>query len=225
MQIFEIFLPSVFPTFEISFVAVRPKFRPIGQKFRPKTFFSPIVLPKQFWVKSDHYMLLKSKKSTPKKRALLGGSQFIRDLWQPFFKMKTVLWKGINFVSIFIKVLASCFGKYLFNWNKKSFAVLLQNLFWTANFSLSINSSHGLGKRPGWWFWTSSIAFVKLTLLLFFKSFSNCFCNFWSILFRNLGSSIGVKEIVAGGIPRFEHILSLCFKFSGDRVGGSSQGL
>ena len=52
-------------TFEISFVALRPKFRP---KIPSKIFFCPKFLPKQFWVKSDHYIIKISKKfSSPQK--------------------------------------------------------------------------------------------------------------------------------------------------------------
>ena len=35
----------------------------IGQKFRPKTFVSPIFLPKKFWAKSDDYQRIKCKKT------------------------------------------------------------------------------------------------------------------------------------------------------------------
>jgi hypothetical protein len=38
----------------------------------PKLFFCPIVSPKQFFVKSDHYMILKSKTVDPPQRGLWG---------------------------------------------------------------------------------------------------------------------------------------------------------
>ena len=45
-------------------------------KIPPKIFFCHIVLPKTFWAKSDHYMLLKSKKSTWSQKGPFGGSTF-----------------------------------------------------------------------------------------------------------------------------------------------------
>ena len=58
-------LPKISSNFEISDVGIWPNIWPIGQKFRPKTFVSPIFLPKKFWAKSDHYQRIKCKKTNP----------------------------------------------------------------------------------------------------------------------------------------------------------------
>ena len=55
---------------------LRPKFRP---QIPQKIFFCPIFDPKTFWVKSDHYIILKSQKSYPLEMTyVLGG---VRNLY------------------------------------------------------------------------------------------------------------------------------------------------
>ncbi len=73
------FLPKISSNFEISDVDIWPKIWPIGQKFRPKTFVSPIFLPKKFWAKSDHCQRIKCKKTThppPLEKGLEGGGGY-----------------------------------------------------------------------------------------------------------------------------------------------------
>ena len=70
------FWPKISSNFEISDVNIWPKIWPIGQKFRPKTFVSPIFLPKKFWAKSDHYQRIKCKKPEPPQTRLGGGLGF-----------------------------------------------------------------------------------------------------------------------------------------------------
>ena len=67
-------------------------------KIPSKIFFCPKFLPKKFWVKSDHYIIKISKKSTPppKKMAIFGGGG--RTLFV-MYPSKVLNWKPETMVS------------------------------------------------------------------------------------------------------------------------------
>ena len=53
-------------------------------KIASKIFFCPKLSPKQFWIKSEHYIIKTSKKLTPPRNGHFGGSHFICGLSQCF---------------------------------------------------------------------------------------------------------------------------------------------
>ena len=50
-------------------------------KIPSKIFFCPKLLPKKFWVKSDHYIIKISKKSNPPPKMAIFGGGFALYLW------------------------------------------------------------------------------------------------------------------------------------------------
>ena len=97
-----------------------------------KLFFCPIFLPKQFWIKSDHY-ILKSKKSYPQKWLFFffflggGGSsnspdaieqlalivKFLIFESKPRFNPTSIIWKLRNEISELVTLLITFFFFFL----------------------------------------------------------------------------------------------------------------
>ena len=124
MQIFE-FLPSIFPTFEISFVAVRPKFWPIGQKIHQKYSFTKKILTK---IRPLHALKIQKVEPPSKKRPFWTGvrnlyvtydSNFLRceDSFGKICSKKHKKMENFGNSNIIILQIFSCFELY----HKKQF--------------------------------------------------------------------------------------------------------
>ena len=72
-------------------------------KIPPEIFFCPKYLPKKFWVKSDHYIILKSKKSyPPPEMAIFGG---VRKLYVTY-PNNNLKWQNLR--PLFHKIKIKC---------------------------------------------------------------------------------------------------------------------